>query len=221
MLFLAGVLVSLLTLAPQPGVSSSTPGWELGTRIAVEAPGRITAIRFWKNPDDSGPHIGHIWSSAGSELAKVGFTSESVQGWQEQKLSSPLVLTAGQVVTVSVNTTTGGHFAKTVGGMTVGLKNGPLSSQPSAGAYGPPGMFPVSSHVDSYSRDIVFEADAIDGTISITPDAVTGAFTATLKGFQPGPYTVRVTLEDAAGAVTEAARPITIMPQAAAKGIPE
>jgi hypothetical protein len=220
-LFLAGLLVSLLTLAPQPGVSSSTPGWELGTRITVEVPGRITAIRFWKSPDDAGPHIGHVWSAAGVELAKVGFTAETVQGWQEQLLSSPLVVTAGQVVTVSVNTTSGGHFPKTVGGLALGLKNGPLSSQPSAGAYGPPGTYPASSHVDSYSRDLVFEADAVDGTISITPDAITGAFTATLKGFQPGPYTVRVMLEDAAGVVTEAAQPITIVPRSAAKGTPE
>jgi hypothetical protein len=221
MLFLAGLLISLLTLAPQPGVSSSTPGWELGTRIAVEVPGRITAIRFWKTPDDAGPHIGHVWSDAGVELAKVGFTSETVQGWQEQALSSPLVVTAGQVVTVSVNTTDGGHFPKTVGGLSAGFKNGPLAAPANGGAYGQPGVYPAASHADSYSRDIVFEADAVDGAISITPDAVTGAFTATLKGFQPGPYTVHVTLEDAAGAVTEAARPITIMPQAAAKGIPE
>jgi len=216
-LILAGVLISLLTLAPQPGVSTSTPGWELGTRISFDVAGKVTAIRFWKSPDDSGPHVGHVWSAAGVELAKVGFTMETIQGWQEQPLASPLAVTAGQVVTVSVNTTSGGHFAKTTGGLAQGFRNGVLSAPTNGGAYGQPGLFPSSSHADDYYRDLVFDADVPTSGISITADPA-GGFVATLNGFTPGPYTLSVTLKDGSGGVTVASLPIIMPPLATAKG---
>ncbi len=214
MLFIAGLLVSLLMAVPQPSVSTSTAIFELGTRIAIETPGRITAIRFWRLPDDVGPHVGHVWSATGQEIAQVKFVSETASGWQEQALSSPLSVFAGSV-TVSVNST--GHFAIMANGLDAAFSNGPLSSPIQGGRYGPSGAHPASASSNDYYRDIVFEPSAI-GTIAIAPDGA--GFAATLDGFDPGPYTLSVTLRSSAGVVTTGAVQMT-MPIAAAKGAPE
>jgi hypothetical protein len=215
--FFTALLVSLLTAVPSPGVSTSRSVYELGMRIAIDVPGRIMGIRFWRLPDDAGPHVGHIWSTTGQELAKVTFVNETVSGWQQQMLSTPLDVLPGQIM-VSVNST-GGHFAVTVNGLAVPLMNGPLSSPASSGSYGQTGGYPLSTSPNNYYRDVVFDFDDRVGTITIIPVA-TGGFMATLDGFAPGLYTLGVSMKSVAGIVTTATRDIT-MPALAEKGAPE
>ncbi len=201
-----GVMVSLLTSAPSPNVSGSTAVYELGTRIAIDVPGRIMAIRFWRLPDDDSQHLGHIWSALGLELANVEFVP-AVSGWQEQALEIPLVIAPGQF-TVSVDTPIGEHFAVLSGGLSLALKNGPLSSPASGGSYGSVGDFPNLPSPHDYYCDIVFEVEG--GTITIAPDAG-GGFAATLNGFSEGPYTLEVAVTSVRGTVTSATREI-VMP---------
>ena len=44
---------------------------ELGTRFRADRHGNITAIRFYKSPQNVGPHIGNLWSAGGTLLATV------------------------------------------------------------------------------------------------------------------------------------------------------
>src|SRR6185503_6757948 len=86
------------------GQSGPPPhSYELGVKFAVAAPARLTSVRFWKTPAESGSHVGRIWSAGGTELAQASFASESPSGWQQASLSSPITLQPGQTYVASVN----------------------------------------------------------------------------------------------------------------------
>ena len=44
---------------------------ELGTKFRADVNGYITAIRFYKSPQNIGPHIGNLWTATGTLLATV------------------------------------------------------------------------------------------------------------------------------------------------------
>ena len=50
--------------------------------------GFITALRFYKQPNNTGAHVGHLWTSRGQQLAEVEFTNETASGWQVEPLPS-------------------------------------------------------------------------------------------------------------------------------------
>src|SRR5262249_3264958 len=104
----------ITTQVPASPSVNSGPGWELGTRVVSDAAGQITAIRFWKSPSEIGTHVGHVWSAAGVSLATVTFTNETASGWQQQALSTPVVMLANTPYVVSVSTGSNGYFALTI-----------------------------------------------------------------------------------------------------------
>ena len=133
--------------------------WELGTRFRSSVAGHITAIRFWKGSAEVGPHVGRLWTAGGAQLAAVTFTNESVSGWQEQDLPTPVAISANVEYVVSVSTGPTGHYSATSGFFSTALINGELTGP--AGANGlyasPPGAFPTQSYQNtSFFRDIVF-----------------------------------------------------------------
>ena len=75
----------LIDNRPLPGPWS----YELGTRIRVTAQSQLIALRFWKEPGETGTHVGRLWSSTGTQLASATFQNESASGWQRQMLASP------------------------------------------------------------------------------------------------------------------------------------
>jgi hypothetical protein len=76
---------------------------ELGTKIRVTQAAELTRVRFWKDAQETGTHVGRVWSSTGTLLASVTFTNETAgAGWQEQELATPLNLAPGQTYVVSV-----------------------------------------------------------------------------------------------------------------------
>jgi hypothetical protein len=99
---------------------------ELGMKIQVTQPARLEAIRFLKDPAETGTHVGRVWSSNGTVLASVTFTGESASGWQQQALSTPLELVPGQtyVVSYGANAT----FGMTGAALASPLISGPLRS---------------------------------------------------------------------------------------------
>src|SRR4051812_16980215 len=66
---------------------------EVGMKFSSSQDGYITALRFYKQPSNTGTHIGHLWSSTGQMLAEVTFTNETDTGWQEQALPNPVAIT--------------------------------------------------------------------------------------------------------------------------------
>ncbi len=63
----------------------------------------MTGIRFWKDENETGTHVGQIWSSSGQSLTSVIFSGETTSGWQSQNLAPPLTINANTEYTVSVN----------------------------------------------------------------------------------------------------------------------
>ena len=131
---------------PGPGPFS----YELGTKITVDQPTTLTALRFYKSAGETGTHVGRVWSSTGTQLASVTFTGESASGWQQQALDSALSLTPGQTYVVSVGLNA--FYSKTVSGLATQLNSGPLHSAAvtSNGVYNnAAGQFPASSWLSS------------------------------------------------------------------------
>jgi len=149
---------TLLTTA-SPKTPNRTDGvsYEQGTKFTSNSAGQIVAIRYWKAASETGTHVGHIWSSGGTELANVTFTGETPSGWQQAALSSPLSIAAQTTYIVSINTNT--YYSETINGLKQSIVNGNLSTVADGanGVFGPAGTFPTSSNMNSnYFRDAAF-----------------------------------------------------------------
>jgi hypothetical protein len=64
--------------------------YELGTLFQSSASDQITALRFWKDSNETGIHTGHIWDASGAILTSVTFLGETASGWQQPNLATPL-----------------------------------------------------------------------------------------------------------------------------------
>ncbi|MEZ0393138.1 MAG: DUF4082 domain-containing protein, partial [Pseudobdellovibrionaceae bacterium] len=158
----SSVGVTLLTSqVPQILNANDGVGYELGMKLMSTVSGKITAIRFFKGSSETGTRTGKIYSSSGTLLASVVFSSETASGWQQMNLASPLSIAANTEYTVSVNTGAG-YYVATNQGMASQISNGSLRSVVgSNGVFGPVGSRPTQSWENSnYFRDVVFVADS-------------------------------------------------------------
>ena len=85
------------TDTPGTPAEPDTAAVEVGVKFRSDVDGQVTALRFYKGTGNSGTHVGHLWSSAGTPLATATFTSETATGWQQVNFTSP--------VTIAANTT--------------------------------------------------------------------------------------------------------------------
>jgi hypothetical protein len=135
---------------------------ELGVKFQTSNAGTIVGIRFYKGPQNTGTHIGNLWSSTGTLLAAITFTNETASGWQEADFSSPVAVTAGTTYLASYHT--GGFYSADGNYFGNPLVNGSLTapaSSTSGGngvyAYGTASVFPANSYnASNYWVDIVF-----------------------------------------------------------------
>jgi hypothetical protein len=124
--------------------------YELGTKITVTTNVELTALRFYKDPGETGTHVGRVWNASGTQLASTTFQDESASGWQRQTLATPLTLTAGQTYIVSVGLNA--FYSKTQGGLATQLVSGPLRSVTDGanGVYAnTAGQFPANAYAAS------------------------------------------------------------------------
>jgi hypothetical protein len=130
----------------------------VGLKFQASSSGYITAVRFYKEPDDTGTHTGSLWSSAGTLLASGTFSNETASGWQELDFSSPVAITAGTTYVASYFTSTG-YPAYTAQGLASAVVNGPLTALAGGGvyAYGSANTFPTNTYNNNnYWVDVVF-----------------------------------------------------------------
>jgi hypothetical protein len=140
--------------------AADTSAVNLGLRFQTSASGFITGVRFYKESDNTGSHIGSLWSSSGTLLASGTFSNESASGWQELDFSAPVAVTAGTTYVVSYHTDTG-HYAATDNGLASAVTNGPLTALASGGvyAYGSSNAFPSSTYnASNYWVDVVYSS---------------------------------------------------------------
>ena len=126
--------------------ATDTSAVNLGLQFRASSSGYVTGVRFYKESDNTGSHIGSLWSSTGTLLASGTFSGESATGWQELVFTTPIAITAGTTYVVSYHTDAG-HYAITSNGLASAVTNPPLTALASGGvyAYGSANLFPSNS----------------------------------------------------------------------------
>jgi hypothetical protein len=135
---------------------------ELGVRFQSAVDGNITALRFYKSANNTGTHVGHLWTATGTLVATVTFAGETASGWQQATLATPVAVTANTVYVASYHTTVGRYSVNT-GYFNSAYSNQPLSAPATANGgngvyrYGTSGTFPNETYQGSnYWVDVVF-----------------------------------------------------------------
>ncbi|OSI38618.1 DUF4082 domain-containing protein [Bradyrhizobium canariense] len=193
------------TQAPVQTNITDGVAYELGMRFTSNTSGVIQAIRYYKSSNETGTHVGHIWSATGQELATVTFTNEGTSGWQQQALATPLTIAAGTTYVVSVNINS--YYVSTTQGFASGISNGGLNAPVGAGVYKlGAGGFPTAVYQNAnYFRDVVFAPTnviALLNTSTIYVSEAAGAATVTVgrSGDLQSQTTVEYTTNEIGGA---------------------
>ncbi len=114
---------------------------ELGVRFHADQDGVISAIRFYKGPQNTGVHTGSLWTATGQLLATATFSNESSTGWQTVSFSSPVPVSANTTYVASYHTPTG-NYSMTPGLFTGhGVDAAPLHADADTGPSAPNGVF--------------------------------------------------------------------------------
>jgi parallel beta-helix repeat protein len=160
--------VSLWDGSDVPAVKSSTDrnAVELGMKFQSDVDGYVTGVRFYKGANNTGTHVGSLWTSDGTLLARVTFTNETASGWQEATFSSPVLIKANTTYIVSYFAPNGGYAYDNGYFANSRYDGGPLHALSSAESggngvyrYGSGGGFPKNSYKSTnYWVDVIFVA---------------------------------------------------------------
>ena len=149
----------------RPGTADTNEAMpvELGVKFTSSSSGFITGIRFYKGANNTGTHVGNLWSSTGALLARVTFTGETTSGWQQVSFSSPVAITANTVYVASYFSPTG-DFSVDRNYFNAGVSNPPLQALQNGASgpnavfnYGSTSAFPTKTfQASNYWVDVVF-----------------------------------------------------------------
>jgi hypothetical protein len=112
---------------------------ELGMKFRSNVAGFVTGIRFFKGPNNKGPHVGSLWSVDGRKLASLTFDKVKEEGWQAAYFASPVPISANTTYVVSYFAPKG-WYAADARFFTKEVRSGPLTAL-ADGADGPNGVF--------------------------------------------------------------------------------
>jgi hypothetical protein len=172
---------SIWSSATTPAVPSQPDGAavELGVKFRADVAGQVTGIRFYKGSGNTGTHVGHLWTSAGTLLASATFTGESASGWQQVNFAAPVSVAANTTYVASYYAPVG-RYAVDQHYFTTARVSPPLTALAN-GADGPNGLyrygsgggFPTSSYLSSnYWVDVVFATGSAPP--DTTPPTISG-----------------------------------------------
>jgi len=136
---------------------------ELGVKFTASTAGNITALRFYKGPQNTGTHTAHLWSSSGTLLASATFAGETASGWQRVNLPAPVAIAANTTYIASYHSN--GFYSANGNYFATAHTNGPLTAPDSASsggngvyAYDWQGSFPSNTYnANNYWVDVVFQ----------------------------------------------------------------
>jgi hypothetical protein len=211
---------------------------EVGMKFRSDEDGYVTALRFYKQANNTGTHVGHLWTAGGQQLAEVEFTEETATGWQEAALPVPVPITRDATYVTSYHSSQG-RFGFSPGYFFSGIDRPPLHAPSDAIAggngvyrYGASGFPDSTFNSTNYWVDAVFNrlppADARAPRVSATTPAagatgVASGTKVTVTFDEPlDPLTVNagsITLADGATPVVsqvaydDATRTATLTPQ--------
>jgi hypothetical protein len=167
-------------------------------KFRSDTSGYITAIRYYKDPRNTGTHVGNLWSASGTLLAQATFTNETAGGWQQVNLSPPVVISANTVYIASYLSPNGFYAISPNFFASQGVDNPPLHALASgvSGAngvftYNATSTFPTSSYANSnYWVDVVFNAvPPTLQSIAVTPASPSVTAGSTQQFTATGTYT--------------------------------
>jgi hypothetical protein len=128
----------------------------VGVKFSSLIDGKLTHIKYYKGSQNTGVHVGKVWSSTGQLLATVTFTGETASGWQKQALPTPLTITKNTQYTVSVYNASK-YYSDTVNYYTSETTKEALVFPVGAGVYTYSDAYPTESWNDSsYFVDFIF-----------------------------------------------------------------
>lgn len=165
---------------------------EVGTVIRSDRDGYITGARFYKSLQNTGTHVGKLWTIGGSLLASVTFTNETGSGWQQQSFPSPIPISANTNYVISYHTDVG-FYSVTVGYFNTTVDNAPLhapADTPSVHngrfSYGA-SVFPTNTfNASNYWVDVVFEDAPNQFLLAVATSGDIGGGTITGTGISCG-----------------------------------
>ena len=167
---------------PNTVTVNDTNSVELGMKFTASVSGEITGIRFYKGPQNTGAHIGDLWSSDGTLLASTTFTNETASGWQQANFSQPVFVTTGTTYVVSYHTN--GDYSANSNFFANPLSNGDITAPSNAGvyAYGSGIAFPMNTFNGSnYWVDVVFDASTLQPPVAQNDGVFSGAENGTIS----------------------------------------
>lgn len=144
----------------------------LGVRFTVEAPGQITALKFFKGDRNGGPRAVTLWKADGTALATAPVTTESSHGWQTVVLSQPIDVVPGVTYVASYVAPQGGYSVSPGQFGTGGYTRGPLSVPANGGAFTYSTGFPAETSATNYSVDVTFQPDEAAPTATTRTPAI-------------------------------------------------
>lgn len=145
------------TATPSVASAGDTSSVNLGVEFTPSTSGWITGIRFYKGSANTGTHIGALWTTSGSLLGQVTFSSESASGWQQADFSSPIAVTAGTTYVASYLAPSGGYSVDPAYFAGNGVTNGPLTA-PQSSAVG------LGNGLYSYAGSVAFPSNTYNAT---------------------------------------------------------
>jgi hypothetical protein len=151
---------------------------EVGLKFQTDVGGIVNGLRFYKAPTNIGTHVGHLWTSSGTQLATVTFTGESASGWQQANFSGQVIIQPATTYVVSYFAPSGHYSDDQYYLGKSGVDQWPLHALKS-GADGPNGVFFYGASgfpnqtwfSDSYGVDVVFTPDLTAPTVALTTPA--------------------------------------------------
>jgi Domain of unknown function (DUF4082)/Putative Ig domain/Bacterial Ig domain len=161
----SGSTASLFSPSDTPSIVtvSDPSAVNLGVKFQASSNGTITGIRFYKGPQNTGTHIGALWSSAGNLLANATFANETASGWQQVNFTTPVSITANTTYIASYHTNAGEYSADGnyfANSHTNGLLTAPSSASTGGNgvyAYSGSNVFPNNTYnANNYWVDVVF-----------------------------------------------------------------
>src|ERR1035441_6352169 len=154
------------TAQPLNPASTNKQAIEVGMQFTSNVSGYVTGVRFFKASTNKGTHVGNLWASNGTNLAKVTFTNETASGWQVAYFPSPVAIAANTTYVISYHAPQG-HNAADNGSFTTPVSNLPIQAL-ADGQNGPNGVYTYGSSgfpttgasATNYWVDVIFNTSA-------------------------------------------------------------
>ena len=113
--------------APVAATASDGVPVEVGTAFQVSEAGTVTALRFYKVPENVGTHRATLWADDGRVLAQLDFVGETASGWQRVELPTPIEVVPGATYIASY-LAPGGRFSIATGYFTSPQTSGRITA---------------------------------------------------------------------------------------------